>query len=104
MPTFLPDPFFRIYTANVHKTKHGSDSDTYDNEGRFVPQKFEDIFSKYAQPGKDTLSLGDMWNALKGQRLHGDPFGWANAFAECMVGISFPFLPSSFFVYGLCMR
>lgn len=82
-PTYLPDPAFRIYSANIHKTKHGSDTDTYDNEGRFIPQKFEDIFSKYAQPGKDSLSFWDMCNALKGQRLHGDPFGWANAFAEC---------------------
>ncbi|ERF77156.1 hypothetical protein EPUS_08460 [Endocarpon pusillum Z07020] len=81
-PTYLPDPLFRIYSANIHKTKHGSDTDTYDNEGRFIPQKFEDIFAKYAQPGKDTLSFWDLWNALKGQRLHGDPFGWANAFAE----------------------
>jgi hypothetical protein len=44
----LPDPFFRVYLARVHKDKHGSDTGTYDTEGRFVPQNFENIFAKYA--------------------------------------------------------
>lgn len=38
-PGLLPDPFFRLYVDNIHKAKHGSDTGTYDNEGRFVPQK-----------------------------------------------------------------
>ncbi|KAK7192079.1 caleosin domain containing protein [Paraphaeosphaeria sporulosa] len=48
LPSWLPDPFFRVYVANIHKDKHSSDTGTYGNEGRFVPQKFEDIFEKYA--------------------------------------------------------
>lgn len=35
----LPDPFFRFYIQNAYKCKHGSDSATYDTEGRFIPQK-----------------------------------------------------------------
>ena len=31
----------------VTQTKHGSDSNSYDHEGRFVPQSFEDQFAKY---------------------------------------------------------
>ena len=84
-PTLLtrfPDPFFRVYVTSIHKAKHGSDSGTYDTEGRFVPQKFEDMFSKYAE-GKDCLNLWDVSKLLKGQRLISDPIGWEGAFFDC---------------------
>ncbi len=79
---WLPDLFFRIFLNNVHKDKHGSDTGTYDHEGRFVPQKFEDIFSKYAGRRK-YLTIGDVANVLKGQRCIADPIGWFGAFFEC---------------------
>lgn len=80
----IPDPMFRIYVANIYKDKHGSDTGTYDNEGRFLPQKFEDIFSKYGQgKDKDRLSFWDAMNVMKGQRLIADPIGWFGAFFEC---------------------
>ncbi|EIW63435.1 Caleosin-domain-containing protein [Trametes versicolor FP-101664 SS1] len=80
-PGLLPDPFFRLFLDNVHRAKHGSDSGTYDGEGRFVPQKFEDFFNKYSN-GKDGLTLSDLWEALKGQRVIMDPIGWFGAFFE----------------------
>jgi peroxygenase len=80
---WLPDPFFRIYTARIHKDKHGSDSGTYDTEGRFVPQKFEDIFAKYAGGDKKGITLREIFNYMKGQRLVFDPFGWFGALFEC---------------------
>lgn len=79
---WLPDPFLRIYTERIHKDKHGSDSGSYDTEGRFVPQKFEDIFAKYSDD-KQSLTFGEMLNYLKGQRLVLDPFGWGGAIFEC---------------------
>lgn len=36
-PGWLPDPLFSLNTANMHRCKHGSDSETYDTEGRYVP-------------------------------------------------------------------
>lgn len=82
-PTYLPDPFFRIWIARVHKDKHGSDSMSYDNEGRFRPQNFEDFFSKYDRGNKGGLDLWDLSRALKGQRMAFDFFGWSAAFLEC---------------------
>ncbi|KAF2036423.1 Caleosin-domain-containing protein [Setomelanomma holmii] len=81
LPSWLPDPFFRIRIARIHKDKHGSDSNTYDHEGRFVPQNFENIFSKYAD-GRDYLTLWDVWDLMKGQRCVVDPIGWGGALFE----------------------
>lgn len=81
-PGWLPDPFFRVNVPKIHKDKHGSDTGTYDLEGRFLPQKFEDMFAKYAD-GRDYLTLGDVWALLKGQRCIMDPVGWGGAFFEC---------------------
>ncbi|KAL7789023.1 Caleosin domain-containing protein [Trichoderma ceciliae] len=78
---YLPDPLFRIHLKNIHKDKHGSDSGTYDTEGRFNPQKFEDMFSKYAD-GKDYITARDVLSLLRGQRLMADPVGWAGAMFE----------------------
>ncbi|KAI0172573.1 Caleosin-domain-containing protein [Hypoxylon sp. FL1284] len=78
---WLPDPFFRVHLANVHKDKHGSDTGTYDSEGRFVPQRFEDVLAKYAA-GRDYLTVWDVLDLLKGQRCILDPIGWFGAFFE----------------------
>lgn len=83
VPGFLPDPFFRIYVNKVYKDKHGSDSMTYDNEGRFKPQNFEDIFAKYDEGDKGGLDIWDFLRFWKGQRMVFDFFGWSATFLEC---------------------
>jgi peroxygenase len=83
---FLPDPFFRVYTARIHKCKHVSDTGTFDREGRYVPQHFEDIFAKYAGSegdAKDGLTLGEVFDMWRGQSNPVDPFGWSAEASEC---------------------
>ena len=60
-PTILPDPLFRIWVNRLHKAKHGNDSGTYDTEGRFRPQSFEDVFAKYDEEKKGGLSGRYVW-------------------------------------------
>ncbi|KAL2163783.1 hypothetical protein VTH06DRAFT_5842 [Thermothelomyces fergusii] len=80
--SWWPDPWFRVYVGGIHKAKHGSDTGVYDKEGRFVPQMFEDMFSKWDVHGAGSLSAGELWNMIKGNRLAADPFGWAAAILE----------------------
>lgn len=56
---------------------------TYDNEGRFRPQNFEDIFAKYDEGNKGGLDVWDFFRFWKGQRLVFDFFGWSANFLEC---------------------
>ncbi|KAM3756168.1 hypothetical protein ACB098_02G091900 [Castanea mollissima] len=60
-PGWIPSPFFPIYIYNIHKAKHGSDSGTYDTEGRFMPT---------------SVKLGEIWDMTKGNRVAFDLFGW----------------------------
>ncbi|KAL5120837.1 hypothetical protein ACEQ8H_001318 [Pleosporales sp. CAS-2024a] len=79
--TVLPDPLFRIQVVNMHRTKHGGDTGAYDNEGRFVPQKFEDIFAKYAG-GREYMTFWEGVDMLKALRNVNDIIGWGGATFE----------------------
>ncbi|KAL2109604.1 hypothetical protein VUR80DRAFT_2278 [Thermomyces stellatus] len=80
--SYLPDPFFRVYVDSIHKAKHGSDSGTYDKEGRFVPQPFEDLFAKWDYDNDGALDFRQFFELIRGNRVAADPFGWGAAFFE----------------------
>jgi peroxygenase len=82
LPTWIPDPRFPIHTKNMHRTKHGSDSEVYDTEGRFVPQKFEELFTKYDEENKGGLTLQELWRMTEAMRNVLDPTGWTAAKLE----------------------
>ncbi|PWW79761.1 Caleosin-domain-containing protein [Tuber magnatum] len=74
MDGLVPDPLFRLYLKNIYRCKHGSDTGTYDSEGRFVPQKFEDFFAKYGDG--EEVSKRQIWEGISAQRCAADFFGW----------------------------
>lgn len=101
-PGFLPDPFWRVFLKNGHRSKHGSDTGVYDSEGRFIPAKFEEIFSKcvarrdwslespahtclrtyrFDKGNKGGLTFWEGVHMIHAQRQAVDPIGWcAEAF------------------------
>uniref|UniRef100_A0A7N0UBA2 Uncharacterized protein n=1 Tax=Kalanchoe fedtschenkoi TaxID=63787 RepID=A0A7N0UBA2_KALFE len=76
------DPTFPIVIENIKFGKHGSDSGVYDKEGRFVPEKFEEIFAKHAHTNPNALTATELDELLKANREPKDFLGWAEAAAE----------------------
>ncbi|KAK3988696.1 Caleosin related protein-domain-containing protein [Cladorrhinum sp. PSN332] len=80
--SWLPDIWWRVWVRPIHKAKHGSDTGVYDKEGRFVPQNFEDMFSKWDEEDRGSLSGVELWKMISGNRLAVDPYGWGAAIFE----------------------
>lgn len=73
---WIPDPYFRIWLANIHRNKHGSDTESYDRRGHFQKTKFEQILDDYSSKvGRDALSFSDGVVMLTGRRNLMDLFG-----------------------------
>uniref|UniRef100_A0ACD5XDK8 Uncharacterized protein n=1 Tax=Avena sativa TaxID=4498 RepID=A0ACD5XDK8_AVESA len=81
-PGWIPSPVLSIHIKNIHKGKHGSDSETYDTEGRFDPSKFDAIFSKFGRTRPNALTEDEMNSMLKDNRNMYDFLGWVAATVE----------------------
>ncbi|KAL5553233.1 hypothetical protein UlMin_040634 [Ulmus minor] len=84
-PGKFPSLLFPIEIKNIQKAKHGSDTDAYDSEGRFVPEKFEEIFRKHAHTQPDALTSDEVKELLKANREPKDIMGRIGAFVEWKV-------------------
>ena len=56
---FFPGLFFRVYIAQIHKCKHGSDTGTYDAEASPCRRMPEDVFSKCTDGGEGVVGKAD---------------------------------------------
>jgi hypothetical protein len=55
---------------------HAHHTEVYDTEGRFVPEKFESLFSKFDRENKGGLSWGDLQRMILANMNIVDPVGW----------------------------
>ncbi|GAB4840446.1 Probable peroxygenase 4 [Ancistrocladus abbreviatus] len=81
-PGKFPSLLFPIEIKNIALAKHGSDSGVYDTEGRFVPSKFEEIFSKHAHTTPDALTGDELKQMIKSNRQPKDYAGWFAGYVE----------------------
>ncbi|KAK7308685.1 hypothetical protein VNO77_42305 [Canavalia gladiata] len=81
-PGKFPSPLFPIEIKNIQLGKHGSDSGVYDTEGRFVPSKFEEIFTKHAHTHPNALTHDELKEMLKANREPKDLGGRIGSLGE----------------------
>ncbi|KAI4975796.1 hypothetical protein ZWY2020_049403 [Hordeum vulgare] len=84
VPANVKPPAFKfpIYVKTIQQGKHGSDTDVYDTNGSFVPEKFEEIFKKHAHTRPDALTSKELGEMLKANRDPKDFKGRVGAFGE----------------------
>jgi peroxygenase len=81
----FPNLLLPIHIKNIHKCKHGSDSGVYDTEGRYVPQRFEELMSKYDKDNKGGLTYKELMDMTSEQSNLYDWFGRTASFLEWTV-------------------
>ncbi|KAF9007881.1 Caleosin [Cyathus striatus] len=78
----FPDPFFRLKIKNMHRAKHGSDSETYTVTGDFDETRFNYNFDLYTAPPHTHMGFYNGVRMIHGNRNAFDPFGWFAAAFE----------------------
>ncbi|CAN8313029.1 unnamed protein product [Cochlearia groenlandica] len=78
-------PLFPIEVENSRFGIHGSHTDAYDKDGRFVESKFEEIFKKHAHTHQNALTYKEIHQLLKANRDPKDYGGWLITYVEWTV-------------------
>ncbi|KIO22083.1 hypothetical protein M407DRAFT_120845 [Tulasnella calospora MUT 4182] len=76
---WMPDPFFRLRIAGMHRAIHASDSHIYNRRGIMDRVTFDDIFKMYGDPIEETLTLRQTLTLWRNNHDLYDIFGtWVN--------------------------
>ncbi|XP_021598664.1 probable peroxygenase 4 isoform X4 [Manihot esculenta] len=81
-PGKFPSLLFPLELRNVALAKHGSDTEVYDEKGRFNEEKFENIFRDYARTHSDALTASELREMRRGHKKPKDYFGWVSSWIE----------------------
>lgn len=86
-PGWRPHPLFAINVDNIHRSRHGSTTATYDMDAEIDMRRFEAIFDKYGE-GRDYLTLKTLYSVWAGQCCAYDWFGWFAGGLECKLRLA----------------
>uniref|UniRef100_A0A0D9WNY0 EF-hand domain-containing protein n=1 Tax=Leersia perrieri TaxID=77586 RepID=A0A0D9WNY0_9ORYZ len=81
-PVDVPLPHLSIYNEYIYKGMHGSDTGALDANGRFVPSKFKEIFSKHAKTKPYALTHLEVKELILANRDPNDPQSWVAPIKE----------------------
>ena len=83
--TGLWPPTLRIDVSRIHRGKHGSDTDIYNELGYFVPEEFEETFRRFDRDRDGALSLYDLVLLARCNRDLFDIFGQVFSVGELLL-------------------
>ncbi|WP_437966269.1 caleosin family protein [Sorangium sp. So ce260] len=78
-------PTLSITLENIHRAKHASDTGVYDKDGRFDPQKFDELFSRWDKDRDGALNARELVARTLGDRDLLDVFGFLASAGEWAV-------------------
>lgn len=82
--SWIPDAGMRIFVADIHKAKHGSDTGVYDLDGHFHADRFDAMFAHWDHDRCGGLTASQILAMWRKNRLAADVAGWTFAFMEML--------------------
>ncbi|KAG1458681.1 hypothetical protein G6F46_006515 [Rhizopus delemar] len=80
--SWIPDPFCRSFVPNLIRSRKQT-SGVYDEDGVFVPERFEQLFDKYAKKSNESITITEFVKMTKEQEeLGGNIKAWVLGMIE----------------------